>query len=115
MLALALQTLKLTQHVSLCLGQGTGGLQLLLRQSPVLLLNMQAQPVPDQQAGAGACTCASPKGCIQPPPALHSPITQQPWHVKAVNKNVKATEQSTTCLGGRCTTLVPNLGPVPEE
>ena len=55
----ALQTVKLDQHVRLALCQGTAGLWLLLRESPVLLLNTQAKPTSDQQARACACTYAS--------------------------------------------------------
>lgn len=76
-----LQILKLDQHVSWRLSQGTAESWLLQRESLVLLLNMQAKPTSDQQVRACACRCASSIRNSQPHPAMQSPITQMSWRL----------------------------------
>ena len=81
---------ELGQQVRLPLRQGTASLWLLLKESTVLLLSMQAKPTSNQQATACACTCASFNRDSQPHPAMHGSFTQQSWLFGAVDLHVKA-------------------------
>lgn len=109
-LAWALQILKLGQHVRQVLGQGTAGLWLLLRGSPMLLLNMRSEPTLDLQARACACTCASSGRDNQPHPAKQCVMGHAEPHYTAVlaledrKQQCQGAKQPASCLG-ECTAL----------